>query len=52
VQKSAFVVDDQKDPGRDFDGVLSLPALGFKEVAFDFQRHCRAEPIGPHRSPR
>lgn len=37
-QKPAFVVDDQKDPGRDFDGLLSLPALGFKEVAFDFQR--------------
>jgi predicted aspartyl protease len=37
-QKPAFVVDDQKDPGRDFDGLLSLPALGFKEVAFDFLR--------------
>ena len=37
-QEAAFIADDQNDPGRDFDGLLSLPALGFKEVTFDFQR--------------
>jgi hypothetical protein len=36
-QQAGFVVDDQKDPGRDFDGLLSLRALGLTEVAFDFQ---------------
>jgi predicted aspartyl protease len=36
-QQAGFVVDDQKDSGRDFDGLLSLRALGLTEVAFDFQ---------------
>jgi len=37
-QTAAFVVNDQEDPGRDFDGLISLPSLGFKAVAFDFER--------------
>jgi predicted aspartyl protease len=36
-QQAGFVVDDEKDPGRDFDGLLSPRALGVTEVAFDFQ---------------
>jgi len=33
-----FIVDDQQDGGRDFDGVLSLAALRFREIGFDFER--------------
>jgi predicted aspartyl protease len=33
-----FIVDDQQDGGRDFDGVLSLAALRFQEIGFDFER--------------
>lgn len=36
-QQTAFVVDDQKDPGRDFDGLLGPVALGLTKVAFDFR---------------
>jgi predicted aspartyl protease len=34
---SAFIVDDQPDAGRDFDGLLGMPSLGISDAAFDFQ---------------
>ena len=37
-QQTAFVVEDQEDTGRDFDGLLGTSALGLKQIAFDFQR--------------
>ena len=37
-QQNAFVVEDQQDESRDFDGLLAPSALGFKQIAFDFQR--------------
>jgi hypothetical protein len=37
-QQNAFVVEDQEDESRDFDGLLAPSALGLKQVAFDFQR--------------
>ena len=36
---TGFVVADQKDDGRDFDGVLSIRALHLEEVGFDFENH-------------
>ena len=38
-QKNAFVVEDQEDESREFDGLLGPSALGLKQIAFDFQRH-------------
>jgi hypothetical protein len=38
-QVNAFVVEDQQDESRDFDGLLGPSALGLKQIAFDFQRH-------------
>jgi predicted aspartyl protease len=38
-QKNAFVVEDQEDQSREFDGLLGPSALGLKQIAFDFQRH-------------
>jgi hypothetical protein len=38
-QKNAFVVEDQEDETREFDGLLGPSALGLKQIAFDFQRH-------------
>ena len=38
-QKNAFVVEDQEDDTREFDGLLGPSALGLKQIAFDFQRH-------------
>jgi len=32
-----FIVEDQRDSGRDFDGVLGIAALQFYEVGFDFE---------------
>jgi Aspartyl protease len=37
-QESAFVVKDQEDESREFDGLLGPSALGLKQIAFDFQR--------------
>jgi predicted aspartyl protease len=37
-QKNAFVVEDQEDESREFDGLLGPSALGLKQIAFDFQR--------------
>lgn len=37
-EQNAFVVDDQEDETRDFDGLLAPSALGLKQIAFDFQR--------------
>lgn len=38
-QRDAFVVNDQEDESREFDGLLAPFALGLKQIAFDFQRH-------------
>ena len=38
-QKNAFVVEDQEDETREFDGLLGPSALGLKQIAIDFQRH-------------
>jgi predicted aspartyl protease len=37
-QQNAFVVEDQEDRSREFDGLLGPSALGLKQIAFDFQR--------------
>jgi len=37
-QQKAFVVQDQEDTSRQFDGLLNPSALGLKQIAFDFQR--------------
>ena len=37
-QQSAFVVEDQEDGSQEFDGLLGPPALGLKQISFDFQR--------------
>jgi hypothetical protein len=37
-QMNAFVVKDQGDESREFDGLLAPTALGLKQIAFDFQR--------------
>jgi predicted aspartyl protease len=36
-QQSGFVVEDEEDQSRDFDGLLGPSALGLKQIAFDFQ---------------
>ncbi len=36
-QQNAFVVEDQEDESRAFDGLLGPSALGLKQIAFDFQ---------------
>jgi hypothetical protein len=38
-QQNAFVVKDQEDESREFDGLLGPSALGLKQIVFDFQRH-------------
>jgi hypothetical protein len=38
-QQIAFVVEDQQNSSRDFEGLLGISALGFKQIAFDFE-HC------------
>jgi predicted aspartyl protease len=38
-QENAFIVEDQEEESREFDGLLGPSALGLKQIAFDFQRH-------------
>jgi predicted aspartyl protease len=38
-QENAFVVEDQIEESREFDGLLAPSALGLKQIAIDFQRH-------------
>jgi predicted aspartyl protease len=35
--QTVFIVDDQPDSGRDFDGLLGPRALQFREIGFDFE---------------
>jgi hypothetical protein len=37
--QTGFVVADQRDNGRDFDGVLSVRGLHLEEIGFDFENH-------------
>jgi hypothetical protein len=37
--QQGFVVEDQRDDGRDFDGVLSVRGLYLEEIGFDFENH-------------
>ena len=36
---TGFVVADQRDDGRDFDGLLSVRGLQLEEIGFDFENH-------------
>jgi hypothetical protein len=36
--RAAFIVNDHKDAGDDFDGVLGMKAPQQSKVAFDFER--------------
>jgi len=36
---TGFVVADQRDDGRDFDGLLSVRGLHLEEIGFDFENH-------------
>lgn len=37
--QTGFVVADQKDDGRNFDGLLSVRGLHLEEIGFDFENH-------------
>lgn len=37
-RQTAYLVRTQEKASRDFDGLMGIPALGIKQVAFDFER--------------
>jgi predicted aspartyl protease len=37
-KQAAYLVRPQKDVPQDFDGLMGIPALGLKQIAFDFER--------------
>jgi hypothetical protein len=37
-KQTAYLVRTKEQAAHDFDGLMGIPALGIKQVAFDFER--------------